>query len=156
MKKFNNEKNNMTNTKKITLGGIIIALYIVLTGVFASLSFGAIQIRVANCLYGLALPFPYLVIPMTLSVVLSNLIFGGLGMIDIICGSLTTFVVTYTISKCKKPILIIPIIIFGVGLGVALYLSKLIQVPFLILFIQIALGQVVPAVISYVIVRRLR
>ena len=154
MKNFNEKK--VVDMKKITLGGIIMSLYIVLTGVFASLSFGAIQIRVANCLYGLALPFPYLVIPMTLSVVLSNLIFGGLGMIDIICGSLTTFVVTYTISKCKKPILIIPIIIFGVGLGVALYLSKLIQVPFLILFIQIALGQVIPAVISYVIVKRLR
>ena len=153
MKNFNEKK--VVDIKKITLGGIIMSLYIVLTGVFASLSFGAIQIRVANCLYGLALPFPYLVIPMTLSVVLSNLIFGGLGMIDIICGSLTTFVVTYTISKCKKPILIIPIIIFGVGLGVALYLSKLIQVPFLILFIQIALGQVIPAVISYVIVKRL-
>ena len=141
--------------KKLTLGGIVIALYIVLTGVFASLSFGAIQIRVANCLYGLALPFPFLVIPLTLSVVLSNLVFGGLGIVDIVCGSLTTFITTYLISKCIKPILIIPIIVFGVGIGIALYLSKLIQVPFLILFIQIALGQVIPSILSYVIVMRI-
>ena len=154
MNNFNEKK--VVDMKKITLGGIIMSLYIVLTGVFASLSFGAIQIRIANCLYGLTLPFPFLVIPLTLSVVLSNLIFGGLGIIDIVFGSLTTFIVTYMISKCKKTILIIPIIIFGVGVGIALYLSKLIQVPFSVLFIQIALGQVIPSILSYIIVRRIR
>lgn len=154
MNNFNEKK--VVDMKKITLGGIIMSLYIVLTGVFASLSFGAIQIRIANCLYGLTLPFPFLVIPLTLSVVLSNLIFGGLGIIDIVFGSLTTFIVTYMISKCKKTILIIPIIIFGVGAGIALYLSKLIQVPFSVLFIQIALGQVIPSILSYIIVRRIR
>ena len=141
-------------SKKITFGGIIMALYIVLTGTFASLSFGAIQIRIANVLYGLALPFPFLVAPLTLSVVLSNLIFGGLGLVDIVCGSLTTFITTYLISKCKKPVLVIPIIVFGIGAGISLYLSKLIHVPFLVLFVQIALGQVIPAVLSYLIVRR--
>ena len=154
MNNFNEKK--VVDMKTITLGGIIMSLYIVLTGVFASLSFGAIQIRIANCLYGLTLPFPFLVIPLTLSVVLSNLIFGGLGIIDIVFGSLTTFIVTYMISKCKKTILIIPIIIFGVGGGIALYLSKLIQVPFSVLFIQIALGQVIPSILSYIIVRRIR
>lgn len=142
------------NAKKITLGAIVMSLYLVLTGVFAGLSFGAIQIRIANCLYGLALPFPFLVLPLSLSVVLSNLIFGGLGIIDIIFGSLTTFITTYLISKCKKPILIIPIITLVVSTGISLYLSKLIQVPFLILFFQIALGQIIPSILSYELVKR--
>jgi uncharacterized membrane protein len=129
---------------------------LVLTGVFASLSFGAIQIRIANTLYGLALPFPCLVLPLTLSVVLSNLIFGGLGIVDIIFGSLTTLITTYLISKCKKPILIIPIIILVVSTGISLYLSQLIKVPFLVLFFQIALGQIIPATLSYSIVKRIK
>ena len=143
-------------TKELTLGAIIIAMYIALTGMFASLSFGAIQIRISNILYGLANPFPFLVLPLTLSVMLSNLVFGGLGLVDIICGGITAFLVTLIISKCKKTWMIILVIIIGVPLGIATYLSKLIYVPFLMLFLQIMLGQIIPAVLSYIIVRKIK
>ena len=105
----------MNKTKKITYSGIVIALYIIIIYLTSSLSFGTIQIRVANILYGLCFKMPFLVIPLSMGVILSNLLFGGLGIVDIIGGTITTLVTTYLISKCKKPIMIIPIMIFTVA-----------------------------------------
>ena len=146
----------LNKTKKITYSGIVIALYIIIIYLTSSLSFGTIQIRVANILYGLCFKMPFLVIPLSMGVILSNLLFGGLGIVDIIGGTITTLVTTYLISKCKKPIMIIPIMIFTVALGISTYLHLLLNIPFSLLFIQIALGQIIPSILSYLIVKRIK
>ena len=73
----------MSKTKKLTISAIVIALYVVIMTITQSFSFGAIQIRLATSLYALAYIFPFLVLPLGLSNLLSNMLLGGLSIFDI-------------------------------------------------------------------------
>mgnify|MGYP002721782455 CR=1 FL=1 len=70
----------MISTRKLTISAMVVALYIVVLYVTQSVSFGAYQIRIATSLYALAYAFPFLVIPMGIGNLISNFLFGGLGL----------------------------------------------------------------------------
>nr|WP_252894359.1 QueT transporter family protein [Veillonella denticariosi] len=76
----------MSSTRKMTISAMVVALYIVLLYVTQSISFGAYQIRIATSLYALAYAFPFLVIPMGIGNLISNFLFGGLGILDMLGG----------------------------------------------------------------------
>lgn len=76
----------MISTRKLTISAMVVALYIVVLYVTQSVSFGAYQIRIATSLYALAYAFPFLVIPMGIGNLISNFLFGGLGILDMIGG----------------------------------------------------------------------
>jgi uncharacterized membrane protein len=142
-------------TKELARSSLLIATYIVITLVLQSVSFGFIQVRLANTLYGLCFLFPYLVVPMGIASGLSNLLLGGLGLVDVILGGLSTGIICYIISKLKNPLWIIPTITVGISLLISSYLHVLLNVPFELLVPNLLLGQLIPAVLSYVLVKRL-
>jgi uncharacterized membrane protein len=124
--------------------GIIASLYAVITVALAPISYGPIQVRVSEALTVLPYLTPAAVPGLFIGCLLAN-IYGGLGLPDIIGGSLCTLlsaVLTYLLSKTRKPILApLPPVVVN-SLGVSLYLHLLFQLPYWITVAYIAVGQI--------------
>lgn len=150
----------MKPTKKLTVSAIYIATFIVVMAVTAPFSFGAIQIRIANALYAVPYLFPFLVIPAGLAVFLSNILYGGMGVFDMIGGFAVGVVTTglvVLIKKLELPrfLIMIPIVLVP-ALGVPMWLSPIVGVPYGALAISIGLGQIIPAIAGYILVNALK
>lgn len=84
------------NTLYLTQAAIIAAAYLVLTLPFAQFAFGQIQFRLAEALTVLAALTPAAIPGLFLGCLLTNTVFpSGLGLIDIIFGSLATLVAAW-------------------------------------------------------------
>ena len=95
--------NQKLNAKKITRAGIIGAIYVALTLVLYPISFGAVQVRVAEAFCLLPLIFPESIIGLSVGCLIANL-FGN-GALDIVFGTLATLVsaiLTYFVGKMLK------------------------------------------------------
>ena len=92
----------MITTRKLTISAMVVALYIVVLYLTQSVSFGAYQIRIATSLYALAYAFPFLVIPMGIGNLISNFLFGGLGIFDMVGGFGVGVVTTGIIVGMRK------------------------------------------------------
>ena len=84
-------------------------------------------------------------------------IYGGLGIYDIIGGSLLTLLaafLTFLASKTKKPILApVPPVLVN-AFGVSLYLHFLFQLPYWITVIYIGIGEIAACfVLGYLLLR---
>ena len=82
-----------TNVQKIAIGGVIAALYVVLTMVAAAfgLASGAIQVRLSEALTILPVLTPAAVPGLTIGCVLANIVTGCLPW-DVVFGSLATLI----------------------------------------------------------------
>ena len=76
----------MSRVQKLTFSAMVMALYIVILYFTQSFSFGAYQIRIATSLYALSYLFPFLVLPLGLANFISNMLFGGFGIVDMLGG----------------------------------------------------------------------
>lgn len=84
-------KNTDPKVQWITHGAIIAALYVVLTLVFAPISFGPVQLRIAEALCIMPL-FTSAAIPgLFVGCIIANLLGGGI-IVDVIFGSLATLI----------------------------------------------------------------
>ena len=90
------------NSKSLAKAGIIAAIYIALTLVLYPISFGAFQVRVAESLTLLPLIFPESIIGLTIGCFISN--FFGNGVLDIVFGTLATFLSAFLTYICTKKI----------------------------------------------------
>ncbi|MEN8075888.1 QueT transporter family protein [Clostridioides difficile] len=150
----------MSKTRKLTISAIVIALYVVIMVITQSFAFGAIQIRLATSLYALSYIFPFLVLPLGLSNLLSNMLLGGLSIFDIVGGGLVgilTAILVYGVHKYKlNTYLTILPIIFIPGLIVPIWLSMILHVPYSALAISLCLGQVIPAILGSILINLLK
>lgn len=133
------------STQKIAIAGLCIALYIVVMMCTQSFAFGQYQIRIATALYSLSAIFPFLIISFGLANVVSNTVMGGLGILDIIggfiVGIVTTSIIAYGKSKgCGNWIIWLAITLVP-GLGVPVWLSVLLDLPYWLLASSILVGQ---------------
>lgn len=128
---------NPSKASFITKGAVIAALYVVLTLVFAPISFGSMQLRIAEALTILPMFTPAAIPGLCIGCVIANLIGGGV-IIDIIFGSLATLIGAiggYLLrsNRWLVPIptvlsntIIIPLVLrYGYGVNLPLYLSAL-------------------------------
>lgn len=129
---------------KLTQAAVIGALYAALTLILAPISFGAFQIRVSEALAVLPI-FTSAAIPgLFIGCAVAN-IAGGLGIADIIFGSIATLISAFLTYKLRRrPVLaLLPPVLIN-ALVVGLYL-KLIYFPEISVFItigQVAAGQI--------------
>lgn len=135
----------MLTTKKLAIAGICIALYLVVMVCTQSFAFGQYQIRIATALYGLSALFPFLVLPFGVANVLSNTLMGGLGILDIVGGFAVGIATTAVIAfgkrhGCGNWIVWVAITLVP-GLGVPLWLSAILQIPYWVLASTILVGQ---------------
>ena len=132
----------------LTQAAMIAAIYIVLTFVFKPISFGEIQVRIAEALTILPVFTPAAIPGLFIGCLLGNTI-GGAALPDIIFGSLATLfgaVGTYMLCKQKPIIATLPPIIANV-LIIPFILRYAYAVPIAIplLMIFILVGEVLSA-----------
>ena len=109
------------NIRQLTLMGIIAALYVALCFIFAPISYGAVQFRIAEIL--IVLPFynKKYSVPVILGTFISNILIYGI--YDMIFGTLATALVCLIIILFKNKIIIAPAaaVINGIVIGLMLY-----------------------------------
>lgn len=144
------------NTRKLTRGAMIAGLYIIITYILAPVSFGPLQFRASEALTVLPIIYPEAIPALFIGVLLSN-IFGGLGLVDIIGGSLVTLIAAYFTYYLRGTIwAYLSPIIFN-GLLISAYLHILFELPYWITVIQISLSEaVVVFVIGYPLIQYLK
>jgi len=140
----------MSKTKKLTFSAIIMAIYIILMYLTQSFAFGQIQVRIATALYALAAPFPFLILPLGLANGLSNLFLST--PIDAICGFAIGLITSYTVhfirkSKLSDYFIFLPICLI-VGLGVPIWLSIMLNIPYWFLALNLLIGQAICGIIG--------
>ena len=151
---------NLTQTQKITISGAVMALYIVVMYFTQSFAFGQYQVRIATAIYGTAYLFPFLVVPLGLSNLIANMVMGGLGVFDIVGGGLVGLLTAgccallgrkrATVWSVVAPIALIP------ALGVSLWLSRLVGVPYWALAGSLLVGQAISGVVGAILVKALK
>ena len=130
----------------ITQGALIAALYVVLTLVFAPISFGPVQVRIAEALCILPMFTPAAIPGLFIGCLIANFIGGGI-MLDVIFGSLATLigaVLGYMLRKNRWLVplpavmantLIVPFVLrYGYGV---------VDVAIPVLMLQILIGEVI-------------
>lgn len=86
--------------RHLTRGSLIAGVYVVITVFLAPLSFGPVQFRIAEALTVLPILFPEAVPALFIGVLISN-IYGGLGIYDIVFGSLITLVAAWVTRRFR-------------------------------------------------------
>lgn len=126
------------NTKYLTKASLIAAIYVVLVLLqmmpFAYLTFGHIQLRIAEGLVLLPLVEAAAVPGVFVGCLIANLLLAGpsgFGLIDVLGGSLVTLVAAYLTSKMKNKISgMIPPVVLN-GLIVSIWVSYFTKIPYL-------------------------
>ncbi len=146
-----------TSIQKLTISGMVMACYIAILYLTQSFSFGPYQIRIATALYGLSYHMPFLIIPMGLANFISNLLFGGLGAVDMIGGCIVGIITSALVAGvhcfrlpswlCCLPIVLIP------GFGVSIWISAIFHTPYLLQAVTLCVGQVIPGVCGVVLIK---
>jgi len=143
-------------TSKIARAAVIAAIYTVLTIILKPISFGYLQVRVAEALTLLPIIYPEAIGGLFIGCLVSN-IYGGLGPIDIFLGSLTTLVAAFLTYAWRKSWLayLPPIVLNGVIVGT--YLSYLLNVNILLAIGSVAVGEAVAVLVLGVpLIKRLK
>lgn len=160
------------NTKTFAKVAMIAAIYAVLTVGFAPLSFGPIQVRLAEGLTLLPLIYTPAIAGVTLGCFISNLIgaFMGvniLGFYDAIFGTLATFCAAYLTYKLKDKTVkgfplwsfLMPVIFNFVVIGYSLALILMpenVGLGTLIFGSEVAVGEVISLIIGWFILKKLK
>ena len=84
-------KNRDPRVLRITQGAVIAALYVALTLVFAPISFGPVQVRIAEALCIMPIFTPAAIPGLFLGCLIANFIGGGI-ILDVIFGSIATLI----------------------------------------------------------------
>lgn len=130
-------------TKFLAQAGILAAMYATVTIILAPISYGPIQVRVAEALTVLPYISPAAIPGLYVGCLIAN-IYGGNGLVDILAGSAITFIAalaTYFLRKTRQPWLApLPPVVFN-ALGVSFYLHKLFHLPYWLTAGYIAIGQ---------------
>ncbi|MBE7022139.1 MAG: QueT transporter family protein [Ruminococcaceae bacterium] len=116
-------KQRSSKTKSLVLSAAIAAIYAVLTLLLAPISYGPVQLRVAEVMTVLPIFTSCAVPGLTVGCIVANL-FGGFGLYDIIFGSLATLLGGLgTRALRKKPIIAVwpPVLSNAVIVGSMLY-----------------------------------
>jgi uncharacterized membrane protein len=134
---------NLTS-RYIAQVGIIAGLYAALTVVLAPISYGPVQLRVSEALTVLPYLTPAAVPGLFIGCLVAN-IFGGLGIYDVVGGSLLTLLsafLTHLVARTRRPILApLPPVLVN-SLGVSFYLHLLFQLPYWLTVIYIGVGEI--------------
>ena len=160
------------NTKKLTFISLVAAVYTVVSLLLAPITYGEMQIRIAEALTMLPLLNKDSIYGVTLGCFLTNLI-GALtglnptGILDAFIGTLATFIAAYLTYKLRDkkvktiPVLsiLMPVILnfFFVGAELAyLYMSDNFLMGILIMVTSVAAGELISVIVGYLFIPALQ
>ncbi len=136
MKKFSH-----FTIRDLAIAAVIAALYAALTVVFAPISYGAVQFRIAEAFTLLPVLFPQAIPGLAVGCLISNLI-GGYGLWDVVLGTLATLaaaLLTYGLRRNIWLAAIPPVLTNAVVIGLLLHF--MLQLPLLPTMATVGLGQ---------------
>ncbi len=136
---FNTDKK--ITIKGMVIGAIIAALYVVLSAIFAPISFGPVQVRIAESLTLLPILTPMAIPGVFIGCLVSNILFSG-AILDVVLGSLASLVaafLTYKFKSNKYIAAFFPVIINAVV--VAFVLKITLGAPYFLTAFTILIGQ---------------
>ncbi|CAK7017733.1 QueT transporter family protein [Tissierella sp.] len=150
----------ISTAKKVAISGVSVGLYVILMHLTQGFAFGQYQIRIATSFYALSAIHPFLIVPLAIGNMISNILMGGLGILDALGGFIVGFVTSgaiYLIKKFKLNdwLMAIPII-FGPGLIVPIWLSVILNIPYKVLAASLCIGQIIPGIVGVILFKQLR
>lgn len=128
----------------IVQAAAIAAIYVVLTVVFASLSFGEVQVRFAEALTILPYFTPAAIPGLFVGCIIGNFL-GGAIPVDIICGSIATLIGafgSYALRKQKFLVPVPPIMANTVIVPFVLFYGYGINLPIPLMMLSVGAGEV--------------
>jgi hypothetical protein len=138
-----------TSVREIALGFVFAGLYVVAVVALAPISFTIFQVRVGDALLPLALMFGWpAVMGLTVGAAVAN-VFGGLGFVDIVGGSLANFLATWLAWRMGRSgsrgrwILAVILQVVLVTVIVGSYLSYLLSVPIALSLLGVLIGSLI-------------
>ena len=134
---------NKFSVKDLARVSIVTALYVALTLALAPISFGNIQIRIAEMLILLCCFDHKYAYGLSLGCLITN-IFSPLGWYDIVFGTLATVISVIMVCVFKKHMLlatIFPVIFNGIIVGLELHF--VFELPLLITMLEVAAGELI-------------
>ncbi|MGX7149507.1 QueT transporter family protein [Enterococcus ureasiticus] len=142
----------------LTKMALITALYVVVTIFLVPFSFGAVQLRFSELFNYLPLFNKRYILAVTLGVAISNLA-SPLGLVDVVIGSLSTFVVLllsyYVTKRLKSPIkkMILTAIICSLSMfTVAGQLTYFYHLPFFYTWLTVAIGELLSMTVGGILI----
>lgn len=133
------------STRRITRSGITAALYVVLTIVLSSLSYGGIQFRVAEAMMLLCLFSKDHVYSLTLGCFIAN-IYSTIGFVDTLAGTSATLLAALCIYGFRDKLNLLTASIFPVVFNaviVGIELKVVSKLPLLTSMAGVAIGEIV-------------
>ena len=149
-------------TRKLVKTSVIAAIYTILTVILAPISYGPVQFRISEILVLLAVIDPFYIVGLTVGCLIAN-IFGGYGIMDIVFGTVATFLsvtgvyLTGKYIRNKKVSLVLASLwptIFN-GLIIGWMLNIVADLPMVLSMIQVGAGEFVVVTLVGVPVFRL-
>ena len=129
----------------LTQGAIIAAIYVVLTVVFAPISFSEIQVRISEALTILPFFTPAAVPGLFVGCLLANIL-GGAILPDIIFGSLATLigaVFSYLLRKNKYLVPVPPIVANTIIVPFVLRFGYGVNLPIPLMMLTVGIGEII-------------
>ena len=136
--------------EKIVRTALIAAIYATLTLILAPISYGAVQFRISEMLMLLAFVNPLYITGLTVGCLLANIL-GGLGLLDIIFGTLATFLSALAMYQTSKVIKNRNTSLFIASLWPTIFNALIVgwvvsvsaSLPLLITMLQVGFGEIV-------------
>lgn len=132
-------------TKPLIQGAVIASIYVVLTFVFAPISYGVMQVRISEALTVLPYFTPVAVPGLFVGCLIANIL-GPYGAIDMVFGSFATLVsaiLSYRLRKTRLLVPLPPVLINGFVIGSLLHWGYGVPVSLLGCMLWVSLGQII-------------
>lgn len=132
-------------TKPLIQGSVIASIYVVLTFLFAPISYGVMQVRISEALTILPYFTPVAIPGLFIGCLVANIL-GPYGVIDMIFGSFATLLSAFLSYRLRsRPFLVPlpPVIINGVVIGALLHFGYGVPVSLIGCILWVSLGQAI-------------
>lgn len=133
-------KNN--NTRYVIRASIIAAIYTITTYIFAPISYGPLQFRISEALTVLPMLFPEAIPGLFVGTMLANLL-GGLGLWDVIGGSIVTLFASTITYIYRHSVVAYLAPIFLNAFLISIYLAIIFQVPYWLTVLYIGISEAI-------------
>lgn len=132
-------------TKPLIQGSVIASIYVVLTFLFAPISYGVMQVRISEALTILPYFTPVAIPGLFIGCLVANIL-GPYGVIDMIFGSFATLLSAFLSYRLRSRPLLVPlppVIINGVVIGGLLHFGYGVPVSLIGCILWVSLGQAI-------------
>ena len=140
----------------LTRAALIAALYAALTLLLAPISYGEVQIRLAEALTLLPIVLPEAVPALAIGCLLANLL-GGCTIFDVVFGTLATLLAAACTRLLKKHFLLaatMPVLFNGVIVGAVVHFAYAPVIPLPLCMLSVAAGEAVACFVAGPLVLR--